>query len=61
MSAPTLDSGVIHFGVYTCQRCKKEYTVNKPGSWQRCTPLYCHDCTSSDDAAIAIALNDFYY
>ena len=43
MSAPTLDSSKVYFGVYECQRCKKAYTVND-GTWRHCTPDLCHDC-----------------
>ena len=31
-----------YFGVYTCQRCKKCYTVND--EWRQCTPEFCHAC-----------------
>jgi len=33
----------VYFGVYTCLRCQKDYTVDD-GTWRRCTPDYCHDC-----------------
>lgn len=32
------------FGVYTCQRCKAEYMVNAPDTWDPCTPEFCHAC-----------------
>ena len=35
---------VICWGVYTCNRCSKEYTVNEPDSWRPCTSDLCHDC-----------------
>lgn len=55
MSTP-LDQGAhtplgCAFGVYTCRWCKKEYTVNRPDTWNRCTPDYCHDCVMRFDAA----------
>jgi hypothetical protein len=31
------------FGVYSCNRCKKEYIVND-GTWRLCSPEFCHDC-----------------
>lgn len=34
---------MLQFGVYTCRRCKQEYTVND-GTWRLCTPEFCHDC-----------------
>ena len=33
----------VYFGVYKCQRCGKDYTVND-GTWRQCTPDFCHDC-----------------
>lgn len=30
------------FGVYSCRRCAKSYTVND--KWAQCTPDFCHDC-----------------
>ncbi len=43
MSA-TIDTGERYwFGVYTCRRCKVEFTVND-GTWRLCTPDLCHDC-----------------
>ena len=34
----------VYFGVYTCQRCAKTYTVND--EWAPCTPDFCHACTT---------------
>lgn len=33
----------VEFGIYRCNRCGKEYTVND-GTWRRCSPEFCHDC-----------------
>lgn len=41
------------FGVYTCQRCKAEYTVND-GTWRLCTPDFCHDCYAHLKAQYAL-------
>lgn len=38
-------------GVYTCRMCRKNYTINKADSWNRCTPEYCHECTMRLDNA----------
>ena len=40
----------ICYGVYRCITCNKEYFVND-GTWRRCTPTTCHDCTERADAA----------
>lgn len=34
----------IRWGVYCCERCGEEYTVNEITSWRLCTPTLCHDC-----------------
>ena len=36
-------SDTICWGVYTCRRCKRDYTVND-GTWRLCTPEFCQDC-----------------
>ena len=36
---------------YVCAICKKEYTVNKAETWNRCTPEHCHECTLRLDSA----------
>ena len=38
------DSTVVKHGIYRCRICAKEYVVNKPDSWDLCTPTICHEC-----------------
>jgi hypothetical protein len=34
----------VYYGVYTCQKCGCDYTVNRLDTWASCTPELCHDC-----------------
>lgn len=35
----------VRYGLYACKRCGEPYTVNRPDTWDACTPNFCHACT----------------
>lgn len=46
--------GDVLMASYICKACNINYTVNKPLSWDMCTPDFCHECTKDLDKVRAL-------